>query len=452
LSELARCSALTKTYVTTGGQVEALQDVDASFARDRVTAVVGPSGSGKSTLLRLLAGLERPTHGSVAVDGEALETLSAGALRSVRRERVAFVAQRPAENFLAHLTIAEHVSLPGGGAGGQERAEALFAQLGLASRIHERPAALSGGEQARAALALALLRRTPLILLDEPTAELDASSALALLEAVREHADEGSGFLVATHDPDVIAAADAALHLRSGRVVEGPPPARGPGRAARAADADAPLAVEARAVSKRYRRGSEIVHAVEEADLLLRRSELGVLVGRSGSGKSTLLGMLAGWMRPDEGEVRYAGGADPQTLPWHELAIVPQKFGLLMDVSVRENVELPLRLAGRPGDGVMPLLEELGLDALAARLPTEISIGQQQRVAVARALVVEPAVLLADEPASHQDGGFRETVWRAIAAAAERGSAVLAVTHEPDVAAYATTVWEMHDGRISATG
>jgi putative ABC transport system ATP-binding protein len=120
-----------------------------------------------------------------------------------------------------------------------------------------------------------------------------------------------------------------------------------------------------------------------------------------------------------------------------------------MDVSVRENVELPLRLAGRPGDAVMPLLEELGLDALAARLPTEISIGQQQRVAVARALVVEPAVLLADEPASHQDGGFREIVWRAIAGAAERGSAVLAVTHEPDVAAYATTVWEMHDGRIA---
>jgi putative ABC transport system ATP-binding protein len=215
------------------------------------------------------------------------------------------------------------------------------------------------------------------------------------------------------------------------------------------ADVDAPVAVEARAVSKRYRRGSETVHAVEEADLLLRRGELGVLVGRSGSGKSTLLGMLAGWMRPDEGEVRYATGADPHTLPWHALAIVPQKFGLLMDMSVRENVELPLRLAGRSGDAVMPLLEELGLDALAARLPTEISIGQQQRVAVARALVVEPAVLLADEPASHQDGGFRETVWRAIAAAAERGSAVLAVTHEPDVAAYATTVWEMHDGRIA---
>ena len=124
----------------------------------------------------------------------------------------------------------------------------------------------------------------------------------------------------------------------------------------------------------------------------------------------------------------------------------------MMDLSVRENVELPLRLAGRPADAVDPLLRELGLDELAERLPTEISIGQQQRVAVARALVVGPAVLLADEPASHQDEGWRGAVWRAIAAAAERGSACLAVTHEPDVAGYAAAVWEMHDGRVSRAG
>jgi putative ABC transport system ATP-binding protein len=448
LSELALCQGLTKEYATTAGRVEALLDVDAAFARDRITAVVGPSGSGKSTLLRLLAGLERPTRGGVAVDGLELGALTAGELRAVRHDTVSFVAQRPAENFLAHLTIAEHVLLPGGA--DEERAAELFERLGLGARMDERPAALSGGEQARAALALALLRGTPLILLDEPTAELDATSALALLAALREHADEGAGFVVATHDPDVIAHADASIHLRNGRVVSEAATVRGPAQAAAKATGDAPVAVSANSVSKRYRRGSEVVHAVEEADLALHRGELSVLIGRSGSGKSTLLGLLAGWQRPDEGSVAYAAGArEPRQAPWHELAIVPQKFGLLMDLSVRENVELPLRLAGRSAEPVESLLADLGLAELAERLPTEISIGQQQRVAVARALVVAPAVLLADEPASHQDEHWRNAVWTAIAAAAERGAACLAVTHEPDVAGYAAAVWEMHDGHVT---
>ena len=272
MSDLVRCSGLTKVYATAGGHVEALLGVDAAFERNRISAVVGPSGSGKSTLLRLLAGLEWPARGTVTVAGHELGTLTAGELRRVRHDVVSFVAQRPAENFLSHLTLAEHVRLPGGHGGGEPGA--LFARLGLASRLDERPAALSGGEQARAALALALLRGTPLILLDEPTAELDESSAQALLEALRDHADEGVGFVVATHDPDVIAFADATLHLRSGRVVTGETAPSERASTARPSRADAPVAVDARGVGKRYRRGSEVVHAVEEADLELRRGEL----------------------------------------------------------------------------------------------------------------------------------------------------------------------------------
>jgi putative ABC transport system ATP-binding protein len=448
LSDLAVCQGVTKEYATTAGRVEALLDVTASFASDRITAIVGPSGSGKSTLLRLLGGLERPTRGRVVVDGRDLGTLTAGELRQVRHNTVSFVAQRPAENFLSHLTIAEHVRIPGGGESGRD--VALFEQLGLGGRLDELPAALSGGEQARAALALALLRGTRLILLDEPTAELDATSALALLAALREHAEDGVGLVVATHDPDVIAFADARLDLRNGRVVDAATAARAAATTRPEARPDAPVAAAALGVAKRYRRGSEIVHAVEDATLELHQGELAVLIGRSGSGKSTLLGLLAGWQRPDAGTA-LAGERDPRDAAWDELAIVPQKFGLLMDMSVRENIELPLRLAGRSNDRVDPLLRELGLDELAERLPTEISIGQQQRVAVARALVVSPAVLLADEPASHQDEGWRNAVWTAIAAAAESGTACLAVTHEPDVAGYAARVWEMHDGRITGS-
>ena len=117
MSDLVRCSGLTKVYATAGGHVEALLGVDAAFERNRISAVVGPSGSGKSTLLRLLAGLEWPARGTVTVAGHELGTLTAGELRRVRHDVVSFVAQRPAENFLSHLTLAEHVRLPGGHGG-----------------------------------------------------------------------------------------------------------------------------------------------------------------------------------------------------------------------------------------------------------------------------------------------------------------------------------------------
>jgi putative ABC transport system ATP-binding protein len=432
-------------YASPGGLVEALRGVDAAFGQG-VTAVVGASGSGKSTLLRLLAGLERPTAGSVTVAGSQLGFLSSGALRDMRRAQVSFVAQRPAENFLAHLTLAEHVRLPGGGQ--TDAASALFDALGLGERQHERPAALSGGEQARAAFALALLRRTPLVLLDEPTAELDTHSAAALLSALRDAAGRAA-FVVATHDPDVIAAADSAVHLRSGRVV---PHLAAPVSTVASAPAgpvqdSAPL-IEARGVSKRYERGTETVRAVDGVDLALRGGELTVLVGRSGSGKSTLLGLLAGWYRPDTGAVTYTGRA-PGRAPWKELAVVPQRFGLTMELSVRENIALPLRLAGRPDEhAVDALLEDLELGGLASRRPSEISIGQQQRVAVARALVLAPAVLLLDEPASHQDAASRDAVWRRIAAAATAGAACLVVTHDPDVGGFASRTLEMRDGLL----
>src|SRR5581483_10141311 len=168
-------------------------------------------------------------------------------------------------------------------------------------------------------------------------------------------------------------------------------------------------------VQKSFRRAGETVVAVREADVALRPGETGVLLGRSGSGKSTLLTLLAGWQQPDAGEIRWDGKPDdPSRLPWGRLAYMPQRFGLLPELSVRENIEYPARLDGSlPSirDRVDRLLEGLGLDELAARLPAETSIGQQQRTALARALVLRPTVLLADEPSSHQDAGFRDRVW-----------------------------------------
>jgi ABC-type lipoprotein export system ATPase subunit len=440
---LAVCSDLSKTYVTPSGGIEALHSVDAEFQAGEITALVGASGSGKSTLLRALAGLDRPTTGSLSVEGNDLAGAPPGALRRHRREVSTYVSQKPADNFVPHLTMREQ---------DDGRAVGMLEEFGLGHRLDSTPIQLSGGEQARAAFALALARRTPLLIVDEPTAELDRGSAGPLLTTIREHAGAGTAFVIATHDDDVIAIADRVVRLDRGRVVT-ESAQRATGRSA-ARDAVGETVLSARAVSKSFRRGPETIHAVVDGTLELGHREVGALLGRSGSGKSTLLALLAGLQDSDAGEIRYElSSVDPAELPWHELAFLPQRFGLLPELSVRENVEYPARLGGtldeRSG-AVEGLLERLGLSELADRPPQETSIGQQQRTALARALVLEPAVLLADEPTSHQDAGWRDAVWQLLVEAAEAGTACLIATHEEEIAQYATRVWHVDSGVVGS--
>jgi putative ABC transport system ATP-binding protein len=246
----------------------------------------------------------------------------------------------------------------------------------------------------------------------------------------------------------VTAIADVVLRLERGRVVTEAAaiPAERP--ASRDLTGE-PIALEARAVAKTFAHGGGDVHAVSDATFSLRRGELGVLLGRSGSGKSTLLTLLAGWQLPDAGEIEPYG---PSAWAWSELGYLPQRFGLVPELSVRENVELPARLDGRRvelASRVDELLRELGLDELAHRRPAETSIGQQQRTALARALVLRPAVLIADEPSSHQDAGWHDAVWALLARAAADGTACLAATHEPEAARFATRVWEIVEGVVA---
>jgi putative ABC transport system ATP-binding protein len=439
---IVACSGLSKTYVTSTGGIEALHSVDATFAAGQLTAIVGASGSGKSTLLRAIAGLDRPTSGSLLAGGRELSGASSADLRRHRAETVTYVSQKPADNFIPHLTLAEHAT--------DEPAIAheLLADVGLAHRLDSLPVELSGGEQARAAFALALGRGAELVVVDEPTAELDGESAHSLLETIRGYGGAGVAFVIATHDPDVTAIADAVLRLERGRVVTSA--AAIPAERPASRDlADEPLALEARGVAKTFAHGGGDVHAVSDATFALRRGELGVLLGRSGSGKSTLLTLLAGWQPPDAGEIVPTG---PSAWAWSEFGYLPQRFGLIPELSVRENIELPARLAGRREElarRVDELLRDLGLDELAGRRPIETSIGQQQRTALARALVLRPAVLIADEPSSHQDAGWHDAVWALLARAAADGTACLAATHEPEAVQFATKVWEIAEGVVT---
>jgi ABC-type lipoprotein export system ATPase subunit len=210
--------------------------------------------------------------------------------------------------------------------------------------------------------------------------------------------------------------------------------------------------LEARRLDKTYRRGTERVHALRGVDLALYPGELVALVGPSGSGKSSLLGVLAGWEPPDGGALSWAG--QPAAPAWSELATVPQALGLLDDLTVRENVALPVRLRLGPARAHEGRTEELlglfGLAELADRSPSETSLGQQQRAAVARALVLTPQLVLADEPSAHQDAAWVHDVFAALRQVVhDRGAACLVATHDPEAVAFADRVLHLVDGELT---
>ena len=203
-------------------------------------------------------------------------------------------------------------------------------------------------------------------------------------------------------------------------------------------------------VHKEHRTGAGVVIALAGLDLAVAAGEVVALLGPSGSGKSSVLQLLCGWEAPDAGTIVWS----PEVAPadrWHQLAIVPQGLGLLDELSVRENVELPARL-GSPVHDVDGVLERLGLGHLADRQPSATSLGEQQRVAVARAVVARPALLLADEPTSNQDAASAMRVLDEVAQLAAGGAGCLIATHSRDAAHRADRVLELRDGRVVAAG
>jgi len=206
---------------------------------------------------------------------------------------------------------------------------------------------------------------------------------------------------------------------------------------------------------KRYSRGVETVSALAGVDLRVDAGEFVALVGPSGSGKSTLLALLCGWETADEGSLRYLGPLGdrrPETFGWRDLALVPQALGLVTDLSLADNVLLPARLRGSAADEeprARELLDDFGVAHLADRYPHQASLGEQQRVAVARALLLRPAVLLADEPTAHQDRGHADRLLDGVTDAARGGSAVLIATHDEQAWARADRVLSMRDGVVT---
>jgi putative ABC transport system ATP-binding protein len=213
---------LTRRFGEGATAVEALRGVDLDIARGKLTAVMGPSGSGKSTLMHILAGLDRPTSGTVTIDGTDITNLDDTELTKLRREHIGFVFQF--FNLLPMLDAEENVTLPLLIAG--EKADPgwfdqLVDKVGLKERLSHRPAELSGGQQQRVAIARALVSRPTVVFADEPTGNLDSKTSGEILTLMRDSVDSfGQTTVMVTHDARAAAIADRILFLADGLIVK----------------------------------------------------------------------------------------------------------------------------------------------------------------------------------------------------------------------------------------
>ena len=212
---------LTRRYGEGDAAVDALAGVSTAFERDRFTAIMGPSGSGKSTLLHILAGLDKPTTGTVELDGVEITALDDGELTKLRRDKLGFVFQF--FNLLPVLTAEENLVLPLSIAGRKpdpEWVDQLIRTVGLDDRRSHRPSELSGGQQQRVAVARALVSKPAVVFADEPTGNLDSKASAGVLALLRQAVDDfGQTVVMVTHEPAASAHADRLITLRDGKLV-----------------------------------------------------------------------------------------------------------------------------------------------------------------------------------------------------------------------------------------
>jgi putative ABC transport system ATP-binding protein len=220
--EVVQATDLVRVYGEGDTAVQALRGVSVHIEPGQLTAVMGPSGSGKSTLMHILAGLDRPTSGSVKIDGIEITTLGDDALTKLRRRHIGFIFQF--FNLLPMLSARDNILLPltiAGEKADPQYFDGLVERVGLADRLEHRPAELSGGQQQRVAIARALVSRPTVVFADEPTGNLDSRTSGEILTLMRSSVEEyGQTTVMVTHDARAAAMADRVLYLADGVIVK----------------------------------------------------------------------------------------------------------------------------------------------------------------------------------------------------------------------------------------
>jgi ABC-type lipoprotein export system ATPase subunit len=491
---------LFRIYATAEGTSVALQGLSLDVAEGELVVVFGPSGSGKSTLLRILAGLDRPSAGTVRVLEHDLRTLRGRALVEYRSRTLGYADQHYTRALAPELTARELVGLRLGllGEPAPEReraADALLERVGLLDRRDAHPGELSGGQQQRVAICAALAHRPKLFIADEPTGELDAANASQIYALVRDLSREaGATTIVVSHDPQSAAVADRVVQIRDGRVsgesrsggaveavvnrggwirlpeelvgdaararVE---PAEGgilvrvaeraaaPRPAVQPARATGAVVAETRLLGKVHGSGAHATEVFRELSIGFAAGRLSAVTGPSGSGKSTLLHLLAGLDLPTTGEVLVAGTAisaldatGRARLRRSQIGLVTQGTDLVPFLGAQESIELALALRGvARADATAraaSALADVGLAELAGQRVARLSMGERQRVALARALAARPVLLLADEPTARLDEANARAVGALFAELASRTeTAIVCATHDPALIEHAAS-------------
>ncbi len=432
-----------------------LANVTLRVSAGEIVLLEGASGSGKSTLLRVLAGLAPAFHGGQAGGSAAVAQLD---LRTVEPARIAQQAGFLFQDAETQMVMAEPLrdvafSLQCHGMAADQILPAARRALGRVRAEHligRRIDQLSAGERQRVALAAVLAPEPSVLLLDEPTAQLDDDTACELVGELRRLADHGLAIVIAEHRHDRVGhLTDRVVGLQQGvlcTAVTHPPL---PPLAACTESAGSPLLTLDRLAAAR---GDTTI--VREATAVLGAGRIAALLGKNGGGKSTLLRTLAG-LEPAAGGTVHLHGRDitamPPELRVPLVAFVPQDPGRsLLCETVGDEVLLGPRRLGRDFVAADALLDELDLRHLAARNPRDCSVGERERVAIAAALALSPDVLLLDEPTRGMDLPHRAALVKSLRAHAARGGAALVATHDLDLArACAEDRWELVDGCLS---
>ncbi len=478
------------TYSYPRATEPALREASLSLKESELSLVAGPSGGGKSTLLRLFNGLVPQFHGGMISGAVTVDGLDA--IRTPTRQlslSAGMVFQEPEAQSVAE-TVIEEIAF------GMEqravprdemhrRADQLLRELGIEHLRHRRQQTLSGGERQRVAIAAVLAMEPRLLLLDEPTSQLDEAGAHSLMSALLDlKRRRGLSILVSEHRLDrLLPEVDRVVEVAGGTVrsmtpqealgtldavpaaaelfrqlgltpMLGTPDLKIPGELAiepRADPSPGDLLLSLLGVGVAY--GEHV--ALRQASFDLHEGELIALVGPNGSGKSSLFRAITGLTRAFEGSIRYGTSAQPKTT--REITqfagLVPQDPAIaLYRESVREEIAESLgnRKSGKVAEATISrALEEWSLAALASRNPRDISVGQQQRVAVAAMLAHEPKVWLLDEPTRGADATAKRALGERLRAHASRGGAAIVATHDIESAAqFATRVLTLDGGCI----
>lgn len=439
---IARLTDLSYWYP--GAELPALNRVTWD-CKGGLTVVAGPSGGGKSTLLRVLNGLVPHFHGGRIAGHAEVEGMDVIATPTRHLARtVGFVFQDPELQTVYDAVDREvafgleNIGLPSGEMA--TRVEEALHAAGVGHLSGRRVRTLSGGERQRVALASALAMRPRLVVLDEPTSQLDPEGSAMVLEAASSLVAQGRAVVISEHRlARLLGAAGSLLVVEGGLVAQADPGSyQSPGLMASSTSRvrGGDVAWSLSAVSAGF--GGRTV--LEIVDVAGHRGEVVALSGPNGGGKTTLLRLIAGTIVPTAGEIERSPG---------RIAYLPQNPTALLHLpTVRAEVAMTL---DRAHDRELPegILDELGLLSVAGRYPRDLSSGERQRAALAAVLAGRPAIVLLDEPTRGMDGAARNALLRVVSRLRDAGAAVVIATHDVELrGAVADRVLHVFGGRV----